>query len=123
MIKPHGAETLQPLYVSDDAQRAELTREAEQLPSVLLSSGAAASAVMLASGYFTPLTGYMNIDEAISVATDMKLPTGLFWPVPVMNIVPSEQLTDAVKNADSIALPRPERRRESAARDYEGFGD
>ena len=35
MIKPHGAETLQPLYVSDDAQRAELTKEAEQLPSVL----------------------------------------------------------------------------------------
>ena len=107
MIKPHGAETLNPLYVSDDAQRAELTRAAEQLPSVLLSSGAAASAVMLASGYFTPLTGYMNIDEAISVATDMKLPNGLFWPVPVMNIVPSEQLTDAVKNADSIALRDP----------------
>ena len=62
---------------------------------------------MLASGYFTPLTGYMNIAEATSVATDMKLPNGLFWPVPVMNIVPSEQLTDAVKNADSIALRDP----------------
>ena len=107
MIKPHGAETLQPLYVSDDAQRAELTKAAAQLPSVLISSGAAASAVMLASGYFTPLTGYMNIDEAISVATDMKLSNGLFWPVPVMNIVPSEQLTDAVKNADRIALCDP----------------
>ena len=107
MIKPHGAETLQPLYVSDDARRAELTKEAEQLPSVLISSGAAASAVMLASGYFTPLTGYMNIDAAISVATDMELPNGLFWPVPVMNIVPSEQLTDAVRNADRIALRDP----------------
>ena len=107
MIKPHGAETLTPLYVSDDAERAELTKEAEQLPSVLLSSGAAASAVMLASGYFTPLTGYMNIAEATSVAADMKLPNGLFWPVPVMNIVPSEQLTDAVKNADRIALRDP----------------
>ena len=107
MIKPHGAETLSPLYVSDDAQRAELTKVAEQLPSVLLSSGAAASAVMLASGYFTPLTGYMNIAEATSVAADMKLPNGLFWPVPVMNIVPSEQLTDAVRNADRIALRDP----------------
>ncbi len=107
MIKPHGAETLQPLYVSDDAERAELTKAAEQLPSVLLSSGAAASAVMLASGYFTPLTGYMNIAEATSVAADMQLPNGLFWPVPVMNIVPSEQLTDAVKNADRIALRDP----------------
>ncbi len=107
MIKPHGAETLKPLYVSDDAQRAELTKEAEQLPSVLISSGAAASAVMLASGYFTPLTGYMNITEATSVASDMKLSNGLFWPVPIMNIVPSEQLTDAVKNADRIALRDP----------------
>jgi len=107
MIKPHGAETLNPLYVSDEVKRAELTKEAEQLPAVLLSSGAAASAVMLASGYFTPLTGYMNIDEAISVAADMNLPNGLFWPVPVMNIVPPEQLTDAVKNAKRIALRDP----------------
>jgi sulfate adenylyltransferase len=107
MIKPHGAETLTPLYVADDARRTELTKEAEQLPSVLLSSGAAASAVMLASGYFTPLTGYMNIAEATNVASDMKLPNGLFWPVPIMNIVPEDQLTDAVKNADRIALRDP----------------
>ena len=104
MIKPHGAETLTPLYVADDAHRAELTKEAETLPSVLLSSGAAASAVMLASGYFTPLTGYMNIAEATSVAAEMKLPNGLFWPVPVMNLVHDEQLTDAVKLAERVAL-------------------
>ncbi len=107
MIKPHGAETLTPLYVSDDAERTELIKEAEQLPSVTVSSGAAASAVMLASGYFTPLTGYMNIAEATSVANDMKLLNGLFWPIPIMNIVPDEQLTEAVKNADRIALRDP----------------
>ena len=107
MIKPHGAETLTPLYVSDDARRAELTKEAEQLPSVLVSSGAAASAVMLASGYFTPLTGYMNIDEAINVASDMKLLNGLFWPVPILNIVPEDQLSEAVKNAERIAVRDP----------------
>ena len=107
MIKPHGAETLTPLYVSDDARRAELTKEAEQLPSVLVSSGAAASAVMLASGYFTPLTGYMNIDEAINVASDMKLLNGLFWPVPILNMVSEDQLSEAVKNAERIALRDP----------------
>ena len=107
MIKPHGAETLTPLYVSDDAERTELTKEAKHLPSVLISSGAAASAVMLASGYFTPLTGYMNIDEAISVASDMRLCNGLFWPVPIMNILPSEQLTPAVRDAERITLRDP----------------
>ncbi len=107
MIKPHGAETLTPLYVSDDAERAELKKQAENLPYVLISSGAAASAVMLASGYFTPLNGYMNIDEATSVASQMQLPNGLFWPVPIMNIVPNDQLTDAAKNADRITLRDP----------------
>ncbi|MCY4403486.1 MAG: sulfate adenylyltransferase [Candidatus Poribacteria bacterium] len=107
MIKPHGAETLTPLYVSDDAERAGLIKEAEQLPSITVSSGAAASAVMLASGYFTPLTGYMNISEAISVANDMKLLNGLFWPVPIMNIVSEDQLTNEVRSADRIALLDP----------------
>ncbi len=92
MIKPHGAETLNPLYIGDDVQRNELAKEAEHLPSVLISSGAAAAAVMLASGYFTPLTGYMSIAEATSVAADMRLPNGIFWPIPVLNIVTTEQL-------------------------------
>ena len=107
MIKPHGSDILNPLYVSDDAERAALTKEAENLPAILISSGAAASAVMLGSGYFNPLTGYMNLAEATSVAQNMTLPNGQFWPVPVMNIVKSEQVTDAIKNAERIALLDP----------------
>ena len=68
MMKPHGSDTLNPLYVADHAQRAELVKEAGALPNIIISSGAAASAVMLASGYFNPLDGYMDIAEAMSVA-------------------------------------------------------
>ena len=107
MIKPHGADTLTPLYVTDDARRTELEKQAMEMPSILITSGAAASAVMLASGYFTPLKGYMNVAEAISVASDMKLPNGLFWPVPILNLIQSEQLTDEIKNADQIVLLDP----------------
>ena len=107
MIKPHGSETLNPLYVADDVHRAELIKKAENLPSLLISSGAAASAVMLGAGYFNPLIGYMNIAGATSVAEDMMLPDGLFWPVPVMNIVKAEQITKALENAEQIALRDP----------------
>ena len=107
MIAPHGSEKLNPLYVADDAQRAELMEEAQDLPSLIISSGAAASAVMLGSGYFNPLNGYMNIPEAISVAENMTTPDGLFWPVPIMNIVKSGQLTTAVRNASRLALRDP----------------
>ena len=107
MIAPHGSETLNPLYVADDVQRSELLEEAQNLPSIVMSSGAASSAVMLGSGYFNPLTGYMNISEALSVAESMTTPDGLFWPVPIMNIVKADQLTPAVRNANRIALRDP----------------
>ncbi len=107
MIKPHGSDTLTPLYVADDDRRAKLVAEAEGLPSVLISSAAAASAVMLGAGYFTPLTGYMNVADAISVAKDMKTGNGLFWPVPVVNIVPSDSISEAVHQAGKIALRDP----------------
>ena len=72
MIKPHGSEKLNPLYVADDAKRAKLQKEAEGLPKLLISSQAAANAVMLGSGYFNPLKGYMNLADAMSVAENMK---------------------------------------------------
>ncbi len=89
LIKPHGADAVQPLCVADPGRRAELLAEAETLPSLLLSSAAAANAVMLGAGYFTPLTGYMGRDDALSVAERMLRVDGLFWPVPVLNLVDS----------------------------------
>lgn len=86
MIKPHGSDELNALYVEDEVQRAALLKEAESLPSLLLNSAAAANAVMLAAGYFNPLTGYMNLADALSVAENMHTIDGLFWPVPIVNL-------------------------------------
>ena len=86
MIKPHGSAQLTPLYVEDDAQRAALQKEAETLPKLLVNSATAANAVMLGAGYFTPLKGYMNKADALSVADNMHTSSGLFWPTPVLNL-------------------------------------
>ena len=86
MIKPHGAGVLNPLYVADSRHRAELRAEAESLPSLFLNSAAAANAVMLGGGYFTPLDGFMNLADATSVAETMHTAEGLFWPVPILNL-------------------------------------
>jgi sulfate adenylyltransferase len=104
MIKPHGSDTLNPLYVADDAKRAELAKEAEGLPSIVVCSQAAANAVMLASGYFNPLKGYMSLNEAIKVADKMETNDGLFWPVPIVNVV---QDASVIKGAKRIALRDP----------------
>ncbi|MEP4148843.1 MAG: sulfate adenylyltransferase [Halioglobus sp.] len=86
MIKPHGSDALNPLFVYDTEQRHALIAEAEGLPSILLNSAAAANAVMLGGGYFNPLTGYMNLADALSVAENMHTTSGLFFPVPVLNL-------------------------------------
>ena len=104
MIKPHGADALEPRFVSNDEERNALVSEAEFLPSMLLNSAAAANAVMLGAGYFTPLKGYMTLADAMRVATDMQTEDGLFWPVPVLN------MTDDVTGIDAgrrIALRDP----------------
>ena len=104
LVKPHGSDTLNPLYVADDAKRAELLKEAEGLPKLLVSSQAAANAVMMACGYFNPLTGFMNLDDSMAVAEGMKTVGGLFWPVPVVNVVKDAA---AIKGATRIALLDP----------------
>ncbi len=106
MIKPHGSDRLKPLFVINEKQRIELLKEAENLPSVVISSAAAANAVMLGSGYFTPLSGYMNLADALGVAEKMYTVSGdgLFWPVPVMNLLED---TSSITNAKRIALRDP----------------
>ena len=104
MIKPHGSDTLNPLYVDDPARRAELEKEAEGLPSVVVCSAAAANAVMLGSGYFNPLTGYMNLDDAMGTAEKMYTTGGLFFPVPVVNVLKD---VSAIEGAKRIALRDP----------------
>ena len=104
MIKPHGADALHPLLVTDSDQLESLKAEAATLPSMLLTSAAAANAVMLGGGYFTPLSGYMNLADAMSVAQKMHTVDGLFWPVPVLNL--AEDIAD-IEGASRIALRDP----------------
>ncbi|HCV45801.1 MAG TPA: sulfate adenylyltransferase, partial [Deltaproteobacteria bacterium] len=58
---PYGSEILNPLFVKDEACRKMQLEEAEKIPSVVVSSAAAANAVMLGGGYFNPLNAYMNL--------------------------------------------------------------
>jgi len=104
MIKPHGADELKPLYVGNEQEHLALQEEAENLPGLIISSAAAANAVMLGGGYFTPLDGFMNLTDALEVAKNMHTKDGLFWPVPVMNTVAD---VSAAGDAKRIALRDP----------------
>ena len=103
MIKPHGSDALNPLFVYDTVKHAALQKEAEGLPALLLNSAAAANAVMLGAGYFNPLSGYMNLADALSVAEKLHTSDGLFWPVPIVNLTKES----GIKAGARIALRDP----------------
>ena len=103
-IKPHGSDTLKPLYVADAAKRTALLNEAKGLPKLAVCSQAAANAVMLGSGYFNPLSGYMTLADSLAVADKMRTTGGLFWPVPIVNVVKDAA---AIRSAKRIALLDP----------------
>ena len=104
MTNPVGSDSLNPLYVYDESTRNALIEEAQQLPSVEVSSAAAANAVMLGGGYFTPLQGYMNLADALNVAERMHMTDDSFFPVPILNLVDS--IAD-IEGAKRIALRDP----------------
>ena len=104
MIKPIGSDELQPRFVYDTAEHEKLSKEAENLPSVVISSQAAGNAVMMGGGYFNPLKGFMNVADAMGAAEKMILTDGSFFPVPVMCLLEN---ADAIGDAKRIALRDP----------------
>ncbi len=104
MIKPHGGDILKPLFVEDSEERNRLIEESTSLPDLVLNSAAAANAVMLGAGYFSPLEGYMNLRDTLSVSEKMQTKSGLFWPVPCVNRTDD---ISQIKEASVIALRDP----------------
>lgn len=104
MIKPVGSDELQPRFVYDSEQHHQLMKEAETLPSVVISSQAAGNAVMMGAGYFNPLKGFMNVADAMGAAEKMTLTDGSFFPVPVLCLLEN---TDTIDDARRIALRDP----------------
>jgi len=104
MIKPIGSDELQPRFVYDVAEHDALSKEAESLPSVTISSQAAGNAVMMGAGYFNPLKGFMNVADAMGAAEKMTLTDGTFFPVPVLCLLEN---ADAIGDAKRIALRDP----------------
>ena len=93
LVAPHGSDILKPLIIKDKSEKDNIITQSKNLHQLKLNSAAAANAVMLAAGYFTPLEGYMNKKDALSVSENMVTTNGLFWPVPIINLTKEDITT------------------------------
>ena len=97
LIKPYGSNELLTPFKEIGVNLADV----EQMPKFLLNDSAIANVVMLGSGYFNPLQGFMNKTEALSVCDELRTLNGLFWPIPVLNI--TREMPD-FKIGEKVAL-------------------
>ncbi|HZD73991.1 MAG TPA: sulfate adenylyltransferase [Actinomycetota bacterium] len=76
---PHGGTLVERRLTAEEAW--ELA--ASGLPSITLSPAEVADLRALASGAYSPLSGFMNAKDHQACVEGMRLPDGTLWPIPV----------------------------------------
>ncbi len=81
-IAPHGGRLVN--RVVSPEQQAEARSRTARLPELELNARSASDLLLLATGAFSPLEGFMDLPTAHSVVEEMRLPSGMLWPLPVL---------------------------------------
>ena len=102
LVPPHGSDELMPLLLPE-AERAETLKRAKGLKQVPMSSRETSDFLMLAMGAYTPLTGFMGHDDWRGACADMKLTSGVFWPIPI-TLSCTQALADSIGVEEEVAL-------------------
>lgn len=101
LTAPHGGRLVD-LGVSPE-RAAELSRLAIRWPSWHLTERQLCDLELLACGAFSPLTGFLNEVDLVSVCERMRLSNGLLWPIPVTLDV-DDATRQAAERCGTLAL-------------------
>lgn len=104
-IAAHGGTLIQ--RIASDAQRQEFLSQAEALPRVTLDERAVSDLELIAIGGFSPLEGFMGLEDYDQVVENMHLSNGLPWSVPITLSV-SEEVAAPLKEGTRLRLDNPQ---------------
>nr|RVD90145.1 hypothetical protein DFL_001121 [Arthrobotrys flagrans] len=90
-IEPHGG-VLKDLLVRDAPRRAELAKEAETLPQLLLTERQLCDIELILNGGFSPLEGFMNQKDYEGVVNNLRLVDGNLFSIPITLDVSQETI-------------------------------
>src|SRR5256714_13824027 len=80
-IPPHGGVLVQRVLEGEE-RRAALS-QASWLPSLTLDPRGVADLGLLATGAYSPLTGFLTREDYLRVLHEMRLASGLPWSLPI----------------------------------------
>jgi sulfate adenylyltransferase len=85
--RPHGGRLVS-RWIEDADEARAITADTRSAPEALLDARALADVEMIASGAFSPLSGFMDRDDYTAVVERSRLASGLPWTIPVTLSVP-----------------------------------
>ncbi|PZV03769.1 MAG: sulfate adenylyltransferase [Leptolyngbya sp.] len=100
-IAAHGGQLVN--RVATNAQRQEFLDKANYLPVVQVDERTVSDLEMIAIGGFSPLTGFMEEADYLSVVNTMRLANGLPWSIPITLSV-TEEVATPLKEGSLVRL-------------------
>jgi sulfate adenylyltransferase len=99
--QPHGGRLVDLLVPTGEA--ASLRQEAQTLPAIQLSSRSLSDLELLVTGGYSPLDGFMTRADYESVVKEMRLSSGLVWPMPITLPV-ADEVAATVREGQRVSL-------------------
>ncbi|KRF21981.1 sulfate adenylyltransferase [Paenibacillus sp. Soil787] len=100
-IKPHGEELINRLVPTE--QREELLKRAADLKQIRVNAWTISDLVLIAVGAFSPLAGFLDEKNYISVVENMRLADGTVWSIPVTLSIDPE-VAGSISIGEQVAL-------------------
>ncbi|MEM9448336.1 MAG: sulfate adenylyltransferase [Cyanobacteria bacterium P01_E01_bin.6] len=89
LVPAHGGTLINRL--ASPEQKATFLEKGDSLPQVTLDDRAVSDLAMIAIGGFSPLTGFMEEADYLTVVKEMRMANGLPWAIPVTLSVTQEE--------------------------------
>ena len=105
LIEPHGG-SLVDLIATPERQE-EIKTESRDWSSWDLTPRQLCDLELLLNGGFSPLTGFLGRADYDAVGADMRLASGILWPIPITLDLP-ETLAKELSSGRKLALRDPE---------------
>ncbi|MCL4394873.1 MAG: sulfate adenylyltransferase [Chloroflexi bacterium] len=100
-IAPHGGELVNRWVVGEEALA--LAERALTIPSIRLKARQAIDLEMIAVGAYSPLVGFMERADYLGVLEELRLDSGLPWPLPITLAVSTDEAA-AASEGKTVAL-------------------
>lgn len=100
-ISPHGGSLINRMAAGEE--REDWLKRAKELPGWEVSPVTLSDLECIATGVFSPLTGFLKEEDYLSVRDRMRLADGTVWPLPITLPVPEDRAPE-IREGKPVAL-------------------